>query len=247
MNKKVWFTGCQHYGHYNSKGIGIIDYKNRPFSNIKEHDECLIDNYNSIIKSDDDVFHLGDFALCQTREVQRIANILNGTKFLVLGNHDITITKNKDLFVGKDKPFKCIRTINNYIHNYAQPNINNKLIVMCHFPFRTWQSKHYQSWHIFSHSHGDLESLPGELTVDVSVDSIAKYLGGKQEDYRPIEFEELFIIITKIRSDGFIMNKGGSEDPLKNKCFKCSAKANNWIPMCDNCMPKIFPNSIKIK
>lgn len=54
----IWFTSDLHLNH--SK---IIEYCNRPFSNIEEMNEMLINNWNSVVKPKDIVFCLGDIAL----------------------------------------------------------------------------------------------------------------------------------------------------------------------------------------
>ena len=47
--------------HFNHKNI--IDYCNRPFTDADNMNTALIQNWNSVVKSDDIVYHLGDFAV----------------------------------------------------------------------------------------------------------------------------------------------------------------------------------------
>jgi calcineurin-like phosphoesterase family protein len=50
-------------------------------------DEALIDNWNSVVRPNDKVYHLGDVAI--PRRGLRCLERLNGTKILIRGNHDI--------------------------------------------------------------------------------------------------------------------------------------------------------------
>lgn len=79
----TWFTSDSHFGHKN-----VLEYEKdaRPFSTIEEMHEVMIDRWNSVIKSNDMVYHLGDF--CFGKRWIAIAERLNGRKKLVMGNHD---------------------------------------------------------------------------------------------------------------------------------------------------------------
>lgn len=80
--KGFWVTSDTHFFH--SK---IIEYANRPFSDVEEMNNTLIRNWNSLISSEDTVYHLGDFAMGK-ENVAELVNMLNGKIILILGNHD---------------------------------------------------------------------------------------------------------------------------------------------------------------
>jgi len=76
-----WFTSDNHFSHTN-----IIGYTNRPFKDINEMNEKMIENWNSVVKREDTVFHLGDFSmrnLFNTLKDRLIGNIV-----FIKGNHD---------------------------------------------------------------------------------------------------------------------------------------------------------------
>ena len=50
--------------------------------------EGLIKNWNSVVRKNDIVYVVGDFALCGKQKIVEIGNRLNGRKRLILGNHD---------------------------------------------------------------------------------------------------------------------------------------------------------------
>lgn len=82
----TFFIGDTHFGHKNI----IVFYPSpiRPGSSIQEHDEILIQRWNSVVKQEDTVWHLGDFGICGSDRIVRVAQRLLGNKKIVLGNHD---------------------------------------------------------------------------------------------------------------------------------------------------------------
>lgn len=80
---KIYVCSDLHLGHSN-----IIKYCNRPYDNIEEMDNILIDNWNSVVNEDDTVFFLGDFCLGNREKIISYGNRLKGNKILIMGNHD---------------------------------------------------------------------------------------------------------------------------------------------------------------
>ena len=67
----------------------IHKFKTRPFSTTEEMDEALVDNWNSVVKPGDKVYHLGDVTFSSKENyIKNIHNQLNGKKRLIVGNHD---------------------------------------------------------------------------------------------------------------------------------------------------------------
>jgi calcineurin-like phosphoesterase family protein len=78
----LYFTSDQHFSH-----ARIIEYCNRGFSDIHSMNKTIVERHNSVVKPDDVVYHLGDFALNE-KVVGKILPKLNGTHHLISGNHD---------------------------------------------------------------------------------------------------------------------------------------------------------------
>ena len=82
----TFFTSDHHFGHQN-----ILEYllkkESRPFSCLEEMHEVMIERWNSVVRCNDIVYHLGDF--CFGRKNISIGGRLNGKKKLIMGNHDI--------------------------------------------------------------------------------------------------------------------------------------------------------------
>ena len=82
--KDVFFTSDTHFGHAN-----IIKYCSRPFDSVQEMNEVLIQNWNSVVKPGDKIYHLGDVFMGMSQDdFKRMWPRLNGKKRLIVGNHD---------------------------------------------------------------------------------------------------------------------------------------------------------------
>lgn len=76
-----FITADTHFLHRN-----IVKYSGRP----DNHDEVMIKAWNSVVKPSSTILHLGDLVWWgeEIPAFSRIAERLNGEKFLIKGNHD---------------------------------------------------------------------------------------------------------------------------------------------------------------
>jgi len=166
MAQQVWFTSDTHFGHAN-----IVKYSGRPFADVHEMNEKLVLNWNACVKSGDVVYHLGDFALCDVEIATKIVKRLAGQKYLVLGNHDKALRKDKS-FLGHWI----------WAKDMADITVGSQRIVLLHYAMRVWNQSHRGAWQLHGHSHGSLKEEPHLLQADVGVDCW---------NQRPVSFEEL--------------------------------------------------------
>lgn len=80
---KIFVTSDTHFGHDREFVWGL-----RGFSSIEEHDAAIIANWNSVVGPDDVVYHLGDVMLKDNEHGMNCLRQLNGTIYIVPGNHD---------------------------------------------------------------------------------------------------------------------------------------------------------------
>ena len=164
--QQVWFVSDTHFGHKN-----ILDYSKRPFASLEAHDEALVERWNARVRPGDRVYHLGDFALCDEGRAIEIVKRLAGQKFLIFGNHDKRLRKNK-AFLGQWIWARDLEGI----------DVADQRIVLCHFAMLTWNQSHHGAWQLHGHSHGSLRDDPQALRLDVGVDCW---------NYGPVSFEEI--------------------------------------------------------
>jgi calcineurin-like phosphoesterase family protein len=150
----IWFTADWHLDHQN-----ILRYSNRPFSSVGEMNETLINNYNSVVKENDTIYFLGDFAF---RNISQYVKRLKGTKYFILGDHD------KEMGNSKESHF-LEHLYSFYPQGLLDECGNKRLVVLCHWAMRSWPKSHYGSWHVFGHHHGKLE--PYGLSFDIGCDT----------------------------------------------------------------------------
>ena len=81
----IYFTADPHFAHDKD-----FLYGPRGFTNIADHDACLIRNWNSIVNDDDVVYVLGDIMLKDNEAGIECWNQLRGMKKVIWGNHDST-------------------------------------------------------------------------------------------------------------------------------------------------------------
>lgn len=135
----VWFSADLHLNHKN-----ILGYCNRPFSSTEEMDVSLINNWNSVVSSKDQVYFLGDLALGNYSKITSYLEQLNGRIYLQEGNHD------KKWF---SQGFEHGRI--STLPPLYNLNINKQLFVLCHYPLLTWLKSYYGSIALHGHSHGN--------------------------------------------------------------------------------------------
>lgn len=152
----IFFTSDTHYGHTN-----ILKYCNRPFDNITHMNDALISNWNEVVRPNDIVYHLGDFAMM--RDPDSILRRLNGKEIhLILGNHD---AKNKRI-LRDSRELASVRDV-------AEVRVGPHTFWLSHYAHLRWPKAHYGAIHLFGHSHGGLQGVG--KSMDVGVDPMGYY------------------------------------------------------------------------
>lgn len=157
----VLFVSDTHFGDHRALNI-----HKRPFASVSEMDELLIQRWNEAVRPDDELWHLGDFAR-RAADAARVLPQLHGRKHLVVGNNDP-----EDVVAMTDWVS---------VAHYAELVADDRFVVLCHYPFRTWNRQHRGAINLHGHSHGRLKPLPRQFDVGVDV-----------HDFRPVPFSAFF-------------------------------------------------------
>ena len=139
----IYFIADTHFGHHN-----IIRHCNRPFSSVEEMDETLIYNWNRAVKPTDTIYIMGDLFFRNTVPAQEYLERLNGTKHLIIGNHDKDWMKKIDL----SEYFASVERM-------AEINDGVRKITLCHYPMMTWNGGGKSGYMIHGHCHNDRSTI----------------------------------------------------------------------------------------
>jgi len=146
LMSKIFVISDTHFCHEK-----IIDYASRPFSSCAEMDSAIVKNWNSVVKDNDIVFHLGDIGFSRRSQLIEILKNLKGRKKLVKGNHDIF----PDSFY-LDNGFE-------WVSKY--PIIVNDFYILSHAP--VWLSPVMPYVNIHGHIHQNKLEYDGYVNVSV--------------------------------------------------------------------------------
>jgi calcineurin-like phosphoesterase family protein len=148
----------------------------------------LIRRYNSKVRPTDTCIFVGDFSFGNSQQTESILKQLNGTKVLVVGNHDKANTINKfDLAV-----------------HSMEMQIHGKIVTVKHYPLR-WKKysriiEKITRWFKRTRDPRYLERMPynkGQLHIHGHSHSKVKYnenqihVGVDAWDYYPVSIKEL--------------------------------------------------------
>jgi len=143
--------------HFNHGGTpGIIGLCHRPFADVADMNTGLVARWNAVVGPKDTVRVLGDFGFRGQEPLRPIFDALNGTKHLVIGNHD---KKNKEVL---KLPWKT-QTFLDVLR------CDGHRVVLCHYPLESWEYVQKGYLHAHGHCHGSLKRVIAHR-FDVGVD-----------------------------------------------------------------------------
>lgn len=155
-----WVTSDLHLGH----GLlcsPLAGNGKRPWDSWEEMNQCLVDNWNSVVKPQDKVYVLGDIAI--QRKHLPVMSQMNGTKRLIMGNHDI---------------FKMKDYLTYFKRIYAYKVWDN--MIFSHIPIHRDSLKDRWKLNVHGHTHMNIIDDPRYLNVCV-----------EQTNYFPVDIQSI--------------------------------------------------------
>lgn len=200
----TFFTSDTHFGHAN-----IIRLCNRPFKDMEEMNEKLVENWNKVVPENGTVFHLGDFAFGGSALWNSIIPRLNGQIYLILGNHD-----RKNIRQGYMDKFVDVVP-------QMQIDIEGRSVYLNHYPFLCYGGSYRDEnsvWQLFGHVHSGPRS--GGLDCDrLGVLFPYQYdVGVDNNNYTPISWTEVKAKIQNQIDNG--IKKPTGEHTIPDEVYK---------------------------
>lgn len=157
INPDTFLTSDTHFGHDN---ITIKGWGQRAVS----FNEDVVKAWNSVVSQKDTIVHLGDLTLTNKANTKNWTDMLNGKKYLILGNHD-----NRSVDWYKDVGFTVIPNA----HKSMMDKRGNWVsYIFTHEPIinlpEGWFNIH---GHLHGNSHREI-SLNKARYIDVGIDSL---------------------------------------------------------------------------
>lgn len=194
----IYFSSDEHFWHSR-----VIQYCARPYLSVEEMNEDMVKKWNEAVRPEDEVYVLGDVSLA-FRPIEIYSFRLNGTKFLVPGNHDLLHSYHKRSRK-KENQEKWIQKYKDYGWNVLSEQITIDLpglglVNMCHHPYATEfelkEGDKYKDWRpvddgkllLCGHVHEKWltkKSPNGTLMINVGVD---------QHGFAPVSLDKIIEI-----------------------------------------------------
>jgi calcineurin-like phosphoesterase family protein len=166
----IFFASDHHFHHKN-----ILTFKNqddtpvRVFSDVDHMNEHMVQQHNSVVKTTDKVYFLGDVTMSRNAKGLEILGRMNGEKVLVKGNHDL-----------------C--SANQYLQYFKDVRGSHQFdgMILTHIPIHP-ESLARWGLNVHGHLHNNVVKMPVAQIPD------RRYFNVSMEriNYTPISLEEV--------------------------------------------------------
>lgn len=166
--RKIWVVSDYHLNHENILKFTDKDghrFRGELFKSVSEMNERIIQEHNKLVKPEDICYNLGDVYFGPQDQADKLLSRLNGSKRLILGNHDI----------GKDTVlFKHFQKI------LVWRIFKEYDCVLSHIPLHESSINEKVQFNVHGHIHQN--ASPTNKHINVCVE---------WTDYKPVLLEEL--------------------------------------------------------
>ena len=196
----VFFISDHHLGDKDI--LSYNNYNGTPMRNFKTLDEMhnfIITQHNKVVKPSDKVFFLGDVVI--DKRYFDLLNEMNGSKRLILGNHDI-FTKRKKISLGKEIFF--INEYQKYFEDILSCKVFPNSFICSHIPLSIGSFRKFK-YNVHGHLHHSVVKIDNSLMEDNRYFNVSC----EKLNYTPISYDEINMILNSIFRTDEYMEKFG--------------------------------------
>lgn len=170
----IFVTSDQHH-HQSCKNWTTPLWRTRGYNSVQEHDDGLIDKWNSVCNNDSIVFQLGDF-IFEDPDGINFWSIINRLDFkdlhILRGNHTSAVKPSYNSILAFQFPnvvekggevYPLRHQINDshksiiFWPEYIETQINKDIFVLCHYPIVSFNGQAENNvYHLSGHCHQNL-------------------------------------------------------------------------------------------
>lgn len=177
--RNLFFISDPHFDHKN-----IVNWHRTEFKDHNHMNEHMVKAWNSVVTSRKDiVFVAGDFCFGGSDRWKHFTNRLNGSKYLIIGNHDKQIS-------GQWEFATEIMDISVTDKELKQP----QHVTICHYPMLSWYQSHKGAWQLFGHVHGKLSNKDmanDDFTLEGKLSPRHLEIGADVWNYTPVSWYQI--------------------------------------------------------
>ena len=174
MERKIFVTGNMQLGRPSAIG----KWK-RPFDNVDQMTKTLIDNWNSVVGPNDDVYHIGNFAWDPKTAYDSLLALKGKRIYFLFGENDEAIIDLKGKGTLQDRIFTCTDLF----------NLRSVGAILSYWPMAEWYKKQKGYYNIIGYPNRKHKTNPKQKRINCSTD---------QCNFKPQNIQSIIGLIEEI-------------------------------------------------
>lgn len=181
----------------------------RGFGSVEEMNEYMVARWNGKVRRNDDVVVIGDLSWGKAEETNALLKRLNGTLYLITGNHD-RILFDRKVDVSRFK----------WMKPYEELSDNKRKVVLCHYPIMCYNGQYRldkngepKTYMLYGHVHDSMDQRLLEQFQEITHNTVTMNMQGEEQnipcnmincfcmysDYEPLSLDEWIVLDRKRR------------------------------------------------
>lgn len=182
----------------------------RGFGSVEEMNGYMIARWNGKVRRNDEVVVIGDLSWGNVEETNAVLRRLNGTLYLILGNHD-QILSNQKIDTSRIK----------WMKHYEELSDRKRKVILCHYPIMFYNGQYRldkdgnpRTYMLYGHVHDSMDQRLVEQFQMMTRNTVTVNMQGEEQkipsnmincfckysDYEPLTLDEWIELDKRRRS-----------------------------------------------